>query len=95
MQVRFTETALIEINKILSYIAERNPLAAKKVRARVDMTLAALADFPQMAQAADEPGVRRMPITSYPYVIFYTIEADKVVILHVRHAARRAPWDKG
>ena len=44
-----------------------------------------LALVPEMAQLTDEPGVRRLPVRSYPYVIFYTIEGDEVVILHVRH----------
>ena len=33
MKVRYTDTALAEINDILSYIAEDNPLAAEEVGA--------------------------------------------------------------
>jgi plasmid stabilization system protein ParE len=33
------------------------------------------------------------PVPSYPYLIFYTVEADEVVILHVRHGARLKPWE--
>ena len=34
-------------------------------------------------------GVRRLPLGNYPYVIFYTVEADEVAILRIRHGARR------
>ncbi|HEY5827616.1 MAG TPA: type II toxin-antitoxin system RelE/ParE family toxin [Hyphomicrobiaceae bacterium] len=31
--------------------------------------------------------------TRYPYRIYYTVQGDEVVILHIRHTARRAPDD--
>jgi toxin ParE1/3/4 len=89
MRIRYTETALAEVVQILSYIAQHSSSAAIDVRERIERTVEALSDIPEMAQIADEPGVRRMPITSFPYIVFYTIEADEIVILHVRHGARR------
>jgi addiction module RelE/StbE family toxin len=94
MKVRYTETALIEIDEIFEYISERNASAAKRVVARVEQTIRNLGDFPEMAQASDEPGVRRMPVSRYPFIVLYTISADEVVILHVRHGARQWPWEE-
>ena len=93
MKVRYTETALVEVNEIFAYLSERNLHAAKRVVARVEQTIRNLGDFPEMAQAADEAGVRRMPVARYPFIVFYSIEGDEVVILHVRHGARRWPWE--
>ena len=93
MKIRYTETALVEINEVFSYISERNAPAAKRVVARIEQTIQNLGDFPEMAQEADEPGVRRMPVTRYPFIVFYAIDADEVVILHVRHGAQRWPWE--
>ena len=39
------------------------------------------------------PGVRRACIRLFRYNIFYTVEGAEVVILHIRHAARRWPWE--
>jgi len=42
------------------------------------------------------PGVRRAYIRRFRYNIFYTVEGAEVVILHIlhiRHAARRWPWE--
>jgi addiction module RelE/StbE family toxin len=94
MKVRYTETALAEIAEILAYISERNATAAAAVVARVEHLIRDLSQAPKMAQQTDAPGVRRPPLGRYPYVIFYTIEAEEVVILHVRHGARRLPWDE-
>ena len=93
MKIRYTETALIEIDEIFAYISERNPAAAARVVARLERMIRNLGDFPEMAQRTSEPGVRRMPLGPYPFIIFYTIESDEVVVLHVRHGARRWPWE--
>jgi plasmid stabilization system protein ParE len=38
--------------------------------------------------------VRMLPVRRYPqYLIFYAIAANEVVILNVRHGARRNPWE--
>lgn len=46
-----------------------------------------------MAPKTDEPGVRMAPLGRYPYLIFYAIERDDVVVLHVRHGARLQPGE--
>ena len=94
MQVRYTETALIEINEIFAYISEHTASAAKRVVARIERTIRNIGDFPEMAQETREPGVRRIPSGRYPYLVYYTVEADEVVILHVRHGARQWPWEQ-
>src|SRR3954451_23054046 len=52
-----------------------------------------LGDFPEMGQETREAGVRRIPAGRYPYLVYYTVEAEEVVILHVRYGARRWPWE--
>jgi plasmid stabilization system protein ParE len=36
--------------------------------------------------------VRVLPVGRYPYLVFYTLRDDEIVILHIRHGAR-APID--
>jgi len=91
MKVRYTDTALAELNDILSYIAKDNPLAADEVGAIVRATIARLADFPRLAIETDVPHVRVAPVLPYRYLIFYSVHDDTLVIRNVRHAARRRP----
>ena len=93
MKVRYTQTALEEIRAIRAYISERNRSAAVAVIARVEAAIQRLSEFPLSAIETDSPCVRMTPVPSYPYLIFYTVEADEVVILHVRHGARLKPWE--
>jgi len=40
----------------------------------------------QSAPPAGEPGVRAAVVGRIPYLIFYTIEENEVIILHARNA---------
>lgn len=94
MKIRYTDTAAVELEDILAYIAERNPSAGAALALRVERTIATLLEFPEMAQVTDEPDVRRMPVGRYPFMIFYIVEEDELVILHIRHTSRRLPWEE-
>ena len=91
MKVRFTATALAELDRIAEYIARDNPAAAATVVSRVEQLTGRLAEFPQMAYATDEDGVRVVPVGRFPYLIFYSVKDHEVIVLHVRHAARLRP----
>jgi toxin ParE1/3/4 len=50
--------------------------------------------FPEGAQeVAERPGVRRVPLVRYPYVIHYRVMQNEIVILRIIHGARRNPWE--
>lgn len=91
MRVRFTETALAEIDAIFAHVAADNPVAAQRLVERVEQVVSRLSDFPMLGHSVDESGVRIIPLGRYLYLIFYTQSAGEIVILHVRHAARQRP----
>lgn len=91
MKVRYTETALAELDQIFTYIAKDNAQAAAVVVDRVEQLVARIGEFPHLAYATDEADVRVIPIGRFPYLMFYTVVGDEVVILHMRHAARLRP----
>lgn len=46
MKVRFTATALAEINEIRGHITKESPIAAKAVILRIEQVVARIAEFP-------------------------------------------------
>ena len=95
MRVRYTDTALAEIQQIFSYIETDNPRAAAVVVAQVEHTIGLIGNFPRMGPVKYRQVVRMLPVRRYPqYLVFYAIEGNEVVILNVRHAARRRPWEE-
>ena len=91
MNIRYTETALREIESIFAYVAEHNPIAAAQIVTRVTGLVSRLDEFPYLGHVVDEQDVRIVPLGRYPYLIFYRVAGDEVAIIHVRHAARLRP----
>jgi toxin ParE1/3/4 len=93
MKVRWSKTALIELDDIFIYISERNRTAAKSVVRRIEELVAQLGQFPYRGHFADEPGAWAISVVRYPYVVFYAIDVtnNELVILHIRHTARNQP----
>jgi plasmid stabilization system protein ParE len=89
MNVVYAPRALRDLKSISLYLLERNPTGAANVLGAIKSSIETLAFFPQIGRLVDNAGHLRVPVVQYPYVIFYRIEADELLILHVRHTARR------
>jgi plasmid stabilization system protein ParE len=60
MRVRYTGQAFAEREAIFAYIDERNPSAARAVKAFIERSVERLTAFPLSAPVTDEPGVREL-----------------------------------
>jgi toxin ParE1/3/4 len=88
VRIRYTQPALADLETILGYLAARTPQGARRVQARIRMLVDLLSLHPMIGARTDDPGIRRLPIPPYPYLVFYEATAEEVVIHAVRHAAR-------
>jgi len=94
VKVIFTAAAVEDLSDIADYLAAHYPNANPFVERRLHVVLARIARHPESAQwVAERPEVRMAPLVRYPYKIFYRITPEAVEILHIHHAARRAPWE--
>jgi len=81
-----------DLQEIQSYLLERaNALATERVREHLRRKIQRLASNPRMGKQTSNPEIRILPPTRYSYRVYYTITSDAVVVLHVRHSARRDP----
>jgi plasmid stabilization system protein ParE len=87
MKVHLRRRAVIDLDEIYQYIAERNPHAARNVAEAISNAINQIAKFPLSAERTSEPGTRVKIVQRYPY----EVGTDRIDILHVRHGARR-PW---
>jgi toxin ParE1/3/4 len=88
--VRYNRRAVRDLEAIADYIRAQSPTAAERVRERIEKLIHGLADFPHQGSRTDEAGIRRLVATPFPYLIFYRIKDEAVIILHIRHGRRRA-----
>jgi toxin ParE1/3/4 len=94
MKVRYSNLALAELDAILSDLAAKNPTAAQRFEGRISQVSERIGRFPNgFQEVAERPGVRRVPLVRYPYLIFYKVFADEVIVLRVVHGARKEPWE--
>lgn len=85
----YAPRALRDLEAIAEYLKERSPSGRANVMAAIKASVDALIAFPEMSPAIDSAGHRRLPVLRFPYVIFYRIAAEEIIILHIRHTSRR------
>ena len=97
MKLRFTPYAVEDIAGIADYISERNPEAPLRVRAAIYESLQNLALFPYIGRVQQTKGVRKFVTSKYRYLVYYTVDEDagEIIILNVKHPARRREHEEG
>ena len=91
MQLEFSPRALADLAEIRSYhLDHASEQAADNVRRYLLRRFDAIAKKPSLGIASSRDGVRILNPSKYPYRIYFAV-IGAVVILHVRHTARRLP----
>lgn len=88
-EVIWTEPALAQLDSIADYIALDKPDAARAVVSKVFEATDQLGQFQALGQKIpefDHPAYRQLWIR--PCWIYYRVEDQRVIILHVRRAER-------
>jgi plasmid stabilization system protein ParE len=89
MRIDYSERALSDLASVHDFLAREWPGVGEKVDARLGDIEQRILTFPTGAVAVeDRPGVFAVPFVNLPYRLFYTIENDAAVILHIRHTSR-------
>lgn len=88
----WSESAFADFSQAISYIAERNPSAARLVAERIDAALRQLAEIP-LGRPGRVLGTYEKPVLKTPYTVAYAVSEQSVTILRVIHGSR--DWPEG
>jgi plasmid stabilization system protein ParE len=88
MRLRYTRPALADLASILDYIAEHSPQGAVRIDQRIQTVIDLLLSHPRIGAKTEDPLIRRINTSPYPYVVFYEVDGDEIIIHAVRHSAR-------
>jgi toxin ParE1/3/4 len=88
VRLRYTLPALIDLSMVLDHIAAHSPQGARRVQRRLQTIIDLLLQYPQIGRRTNDPTIRRMAVTPYPYLIFYEATQNEIIIHAIRHAAR-------
>jgi toxin ParE1/3/4 len=89
MNVVYAPCALRDLESIGTYLVERNPSGAVNVLGAIKSSIDALSFFPKIGRIVDNAEHRRVPVLRYPYLVFYRVSGDDILILYIRHTSRR------
>lgn len=89
MDVEWLEQALDKLVEITRYIEieEGNPAAALKLSQEIRRATKALGDLPHMGRPGKLAGTREL-VFRKRYIVPYTVEKNRVLILRVWHTSR-------
>lgn len=90
MKVRYTRAALADLVGIGAYVGAHYPAISTRVRNRIRSVVALIAGHLFIGTATDHPSIRRMTASPYPYLVFYEIGQNEVIVHAVRHAAQQS-----
>jgi addiction module RelE/StbE family toxin len=88
LRLRYTRPALADLDGILDYIADRSPQGTRRVQERLRNVIDLLVHHPHIGPRTSDPAIRRLVVSPYPYLVFYEVTGDEIIIHAVRHAAR-------
>ena len=87
MTVKWRPAARADVRRIVTHIAEENPIAAQRIAQELFVAAASLAVFPRRGRPGLVRGTRELVVIR-PYVIVYEIDGGDVIILRVWHGAQ-------
>jgi toxin ParE1/3/4 len=70
MRLRYTPSALEDLDSILEYIGKRSSHGAKRIRSRISAVADLLLQFSLSSTITENPTIRRKTTAPYSYVIF-------------------------
>jgi toxin ParE1/3/4 len=70
VRLRYTLPALADLGAILDSIAAHSPQGARRVQARIQALIDLLLLHPRIGRRTNDPAIRRMTVTPYPYLVF-------------------------
>ncbi len=89
-ELRWTQTAVQDLDDIGSYIAGDSPRSAEAIVRRLVEAAAFLAYHAEIGRLGRVAGTRELVVAGTPYIIVYRVKAT-IEILTILHTARKWP----
>jgi len=92
MQVRWSITAVEDLEHICDWIRRDNPEAARRVARTIYDECTLLKDFPNLGRRSHRMAERHeLTFAPWPYVVIYQVKPDAVEISPIFHGAQDWP----
>ncbi len=91
MQLRWTEDAANDLERIADYLESHAPDRAPALIRVVYDAPAVLLTFPHRGRPGKREGTRELVLSPLPYVIVYAVRGDVLYVVRILHGAQQWP----
>lgn len=89
MTLRWTQTALRDLQSLHAYVSQDNHAAAAQMVESILAGLEALEKFPTMGRKGRVAGTREFIVS--PFIVVYRVKKEAIEVVAIIHGARRWP----
>jgi addiction module RelE/StbE family toxin len=91
VELRWTEAAVTDLERIADYLFENAPDRAADLVRIIYTAPHALLKFPLRGRAGKKDGTRELVLAPLPYIVVYTVAGDVIHVVRILHAAQQWP----
>jgi toxin ParE1/3/4 len=91
MELRWTEEAAADLERITDYLFQNVPERAAELVRGIYNAPAALLTFPYRGRAGKKEGTRELVLSPLPYIVVYQITGEIIHIVRILHGAQKWP----
>jgi toxin ParE1/3/4 len=91
IELRWTEAAVADLERIADYLFEQTPEHAARVVRSIYDAPAKLQEFPYLGRPGRVDGTRELVLTALPYLVIYVHTGEVIHLARILHGAQRWP----
>lgn len=91
MELRWSQDAADDLERITDYLFENAPEHAPELIGAIYEAPVALLSFPRRGRPGKKEGTRELVLTSLPYLVVYRIRGEVIELLRILHGAQKLP----
>lgn len=91
MELRWSEEAARDLERIADYLFEHAPERAADLIRQIYNSPSALLSFPHRGRPGRKTGTRDLVLSPLPYIVVYRISDNVIHIVRILHGAQKWP----
>ena len=91
LKIKYTKLAIQDLNGSYDYIFKDNPIAARSVIEKIELTISKLAEFPHMGHIGRVKETYEFVALDTPFIVVYMFDETALKIVSILHMSRRYP----
>ena len=91
MQLRWTEEAANDLERIADYLVQHTPGRAPELVQHIYIAAGSLLTLPHRGRPGKVEGTRELVLSGLPYVLVYVVRQDGIVVVRILHGAQQWP----